>query len=53
MIDKYLVEVKGDNGNDFAMVIKRLDIEDFIEVMVGNGKVVTVITGTTDDEEED
>ena len=53
MIDKYLVDVKGDNGNDFTMTIRRMNLEDFIEVMVGNGKVVTVLAGTTDETEED
>lgn len=52
-MNKYLVEVKDDNGNDFAMTIKQLDIEDFIYVMVGNGKAVTVLERVTDEEEED
>ena len=52
-MNKYLVEVKDDNGNDFAMTIKQLDIDDFIYVMVGNGKAVTVLAETTDDKEEE
>lgn len=53
MIDKYLVAVKDNDSTDFTMTIKRRDLEDFVEVMVGNGKPVTVLEGITDEDKKE
>jgi hypothetical protein len=54
MIDKYLVVVEDDNNRtDFTMTIKRRDLEDFVEVMVGNGKPVMVLEGITGEDEKE